>query len=91
MVDKLSGNKLGLALGLFFALIHLVWSLIVLSGVAQALLDWVYSLHFLTIPIVVGSFDIVKALLLIIMAFVGGFILGWIFAAIWNWSAKKVK
>ncbi len=77
-------NKTGLALGGLMGLWHFVWGLFVVFGIAQLLLDWIYSLHFLNNPFVVQSFNVVLWLTLIVVTAVVGYVFGYVFAIIWN-------
>ncbi len=81
---KLNPNKTGLALGGLFALSHAGWSVLVAIGLAQALLDFVYSIHFLSNPFVVEAFSLTTALTLVVFTAVVGYVFGWVFALIWN-------
>lgn len=89
MKGELGQKKFALTLGSFAALGHLAWSILVVTGAAQGLMDWIYGLHFLNNPFRVGSFDLIKAVTLIIVAFIVGYVVGWIFAVIWNAMHKK--
>ena len=83
---KIDRNKLGLTLGIFGAVLHAVWSLLVAiapSGV-QGFFDWLMALHSLSVPIMVMPFRLVNSVLLIIVVFVIWYVLGWVFAEIWN-------
>lgn len=86
---KLDPLKTGLGLGSLIAAMHLVWSILVALGLAQGWMDWVLSLHFLNNPYTVGSFDFVTALILIVVTGMVGFVVGWVFANIWNYWQKK--
>ncbi len=81
---ELDKNKAGLILGSFFALWHLTWCLVVAVGVGQLLLDWVYYLHFLSNPFRVAAFNGGTAIALVLVTSIAGFILGWVFAFLWN-------
>ena len=88
MADKVNKNRLGLTIGIFAALLHAVWALIVVAGLAQSYLDWIFPLHFVNSVFDVAAFSLVNAVILIILAFVGGYVVGWILGAIWNWIKK---
>ena len=85
----LNKNKFGLVIGIFVAAWHLLWALCVLAGVAQTFINWILPLHFISILVSVTTFSITNALLLTIAAFIGGYVMGWLFAALWNWLLKK--
>lgn len=82
-------QHVGLTLGSFVALAHLVWSIFVAMGVAQSFQDWVIGLHFLNNPFHVGTFNAGTALMLIIVTFIVGYVVGWVFATIWNKVGEK--
>jgi hypothetical protein len=89
-MGKLDGNKLGLILGAFLALMHAIWSFFVgvIPGTLQQFLDWVFKLHSLQPVYVILSFNIVNAIFLLIVAFIAGYVYGWLFATTWNWIKK---
>ncbi len=88
-MGKLNKNQVGLTLGIFGAVAHFAWSILVLSGFAKVLLDWILGLHFLNISYTMQSFSFVKMILLMIVAFVSWYVYGYVFAAFWNWISKK--
>ncbi len=88
-MNKISENKAGLALGLFFGLVHLVWALFVAFGWAKPLMDWILHLHMMSFNWSVGPFSIVTAFWLVVVTFIAGYIGGWILAYIWNWAHKS--
>jgi hypothetical protein len=81
-------NQLGLAVGGLLALIHAVWALIVATGYGQILLDWIFGLHMISTGFAVMPFSWGHALILIIVTFIVGYIIGWLLAAIWNWAGS---
>lgn len=81
-------KKLALTFGSLLALMHLGWAILVASGFAQALCGWMLSLHMLSIPITVLAFDPVMAVELIVVAFIMGYVGGYVFALVWNYFAK---
>ena len=88
-MTKLDKNHVGLATGVFFAILHAVWSLTVLAGIAGTYVNWILPLHFIEMLVGIAAFDITKALILVVLAFVGGYVAGWFYALCWNWFAKK--
>lgn len=86
---KLSSHKVGLITGLFISLLHAIWSLLVFLGIAQSLLDWILDLHFILNPYVVNDFVFSKAVILVVLTFAVGYVLGYVFTTIWNKMIKK--
>lgn len=81
---KLNPHKTGLALGAFAGLIHLLWAIFVALGFAQTLIGFILSIHFLNNPYQVQSFDPITALILIVVTTGVGYLVGKIFAMVWN-------
>ena len=87
MTEKLNPKQLGLTIGLFAALAHLIWLIAVAFGI-QSFVDWILLLHSIQINVTLTNVVILNGIILIIMAFVGGFIIGAVFAWIYNLAAK---
>ena len=83
-MNIISKHKSGLAVGSFLGLWHLVWSLLVASGLAQPLVDWIFRIHFIQPFYIVGSFNLGGAILLVVVTSAIGYVFGWLLAAIWN-------
>lgn len=81
---KLVVGKTALVFGFFVALMHAVWMLLIFLGVAQFYLNWIFGLHLLSNPYLVLPFNFGTALMLVVFTFVVGYIMGWVFAFIWN-------
>lgn len=86
---KLDPLKTGLGLGSLTAVMHLVWSLFVVLGMAQGWMNWIFSIHFLNNPFTVGSFNVVTAVTLIVVTGLVGFTVGFVFGNIWNYWQKR--
>ena len=87
----LNRNKVGLALGTFAAIAHAVWSFgiaIFPSGI-ERFVNWIYHMHFLSLPIKFLPFSLGKAALLVVMSFVVAYVVGSVFATVYNWIVKK--
>ena len=84
-------NKLGLTVGIFAAILHAVWAILVGAGIAQTYLNWIFPMHFIGNVFQVANFSLMAAVLLIILAFIGGYICGWILGVVWNWVDKGNK
>ena len=83
-MHKLHVQKTGLIFGAFLGGWHLVWSLIVLSGFAQAIYDFVLWAHMIHLPIMIGPFDLTAAVTLVLFTAVVGYVCGIVFALVWN-------
>jgi len=86
---KFKPVEVGVFTGLFFAVLHAIWSLAVFTGVAEGFLNFVLGLHFLTNPYVVEPFSLGNALTLIIFVFVVWFVLGYVATLAWNRMQKR--
>jgi len=82
-------KQTAIAFGGFAAIIHAVWSVLVWSGNAQNLINWIMGLHMVTTAVTVNAFNAVTALMLIVVTFVLGAVFGLIFAKVWNWAGKQ--
>jgi hypothetical protein len=88
-MEIINKNKTGLTFGFLISSLHLLWSILVALGIAQALLNFVLDVHMLDMSITVMPFNLVKALGLIIVTFVVGYAFGWLMAFFWNKCLKK--
>jgi hypothetical protein len=86
---KIDKNKLGITLAVFFGALHALWALAVAVNVGQKFLDFIFPMHFLSNVYSVMTFSIATALMLVVMATVCGYVMGWLFAALWNYIEKK--
>jgi hypothetical protein len=77
-------HKVGLTLGALIGGMHALWALLVATGFAQALYDFILWAHMIHLSIVIGPFDAIAALTLVIMTGVGGYVVGWVGAWVWN-------
>lgn len=80
----LSKTRCGLMFGAALSAFHLCWLVLVVAGVAQPLLNWVLSMHFMSYPFSMLTFNYIDALTLLVMTFVVGYVGGYIFAMIMN-------
>lgn len=63
---------------------HLCWALLVATGSAQTVIDFVLWMHFIKPVYIVGTFNLAIALVLIAVTTVLGFVLGFVFSVLWN-------
>lgn len=87
-MKELNENKVALTFGLFLGGWHLVWSLLIITGVAQMLLDFIFWAHMIANPYKVTGFTLMQSLTLIVVTFIIGYIGGFIFAKVWNIAHK---
>ena len=83
-MGPLNPNKTGLVLGLLLGGWHALWALLVATGWAQSLLNFVFWLHFIKPIYVIADFKIGVALALIAITAVIGYVIGLIAASLWN-------
>jgi len=88
---NINKNKTGLTFGLLMASIHLIWGLFVAIGIAQIIVDFIFRIHMLSIPVLVLPFSFTKVLILIIITFIVGYVFGWLMAFFWNRCFKEKK
>ena len=80
--------KAGLAMGGFFAATHIVWSIVLALHWGQAWFDFWVNLHSVNSFATIDAFDLTRSVELVIVAAFVGFVLGNVFAHIWNWVRK---
>jgi len=81
----ISKNKLGIVFGSLLGLWHVMWVVLVMTGLAQWLMDWVFRLHFIQPPYTVAAFRLTYAIGLIVITSSLGYVMGWAGGALWNW------
>ena len=85
----ISPIKAGLVLGAVIGLWHLTWSLLVASGWAPPFIDFVFWIHFIKPVYVVEPFNLGTATILVAVTAAMGFVIGCVFAVLWNWFHKR--
>ncbi len=83
-MHPLSPYRTALVLGLLMGGWHLLWSALVLLGWAQAVVDFIFWMHFLKPIYVVEPFEIGRSLILISVTAAIGAVVGYCFAWLWN-------
>ena len=53
---EINKNKTGLTFGFLISFFHLMWSILVILGIAQTFLDFIFDIHMLNIPIILIPF-----------------------------------
>lgn len=80
----LEPSKVGIAVGGTFAFVHVVWILVVLAGLGQEWISFATSMHFVSTTMTALPFDLGTAVWVTVTASIMGFIVGYVFASIWN-------
>jgi len=62
---------------------HLTWSLLVAAGLAQAFIDFLFSIHFIKPIYVIEPFDILRAAMWVLLTGCIGYG-GCVFGLVWN-------
>lgn len=83
-MGKINLIKSGLVFGVLLGAWHLLWALLVALGWAQAILNFVFWIHFLKPIYMVDEFHAGTALILVAITASIGFVLGSAFAFVWN-------
>ncbi|MBI5412127.1 hypothetical protein HZA43_03035 [Candidatus Peregrinibacteria bacterium] len=83
-MNMMHNHKMGIVFGLLLGFMHFSWSILVTTGVAQTILDWIYKIHFLNNPFTVAPFNIGTAATLVVFTFIVGYVLGWLFGLLWS-------
>ncbi len=82
-------HKLGLTLGGFAGIIHIVWVLLVGLGWAGPLLAFIYRIHFIDFSFAIAEFSFGNAITVIVLASLVGYVSGNIVGLLWNFIGKE--
>jgi len=83
-MQTVDANKTGLSLAVLLGGSHLVWVLLVLAGLAEPLVDFIFWLHLIKPVYTIEAFATGRAVGLVALTAVVGYIVGWLFGLIWN-------
>ena len=88
-MENICPNRAGLVVALLLGCLHLVWSLLVAFGWVQAVVDFIFWLHFIKLDYTIAEFNAGTALLLVAVTASIGYVVGWAFAVLWNKLHKQ--
>ena len=77
-----------MALGIFGGVLAVIWEFFSLLGLSQSILDFKLGLLSLNDPFRVMPFSLASAITLIVLWFIGWYVVGLIFGTIFNKFAK---
>ena len=83
-MNTVNVNKAGLVVAVLMGSWHGIWALLVFAGQAQAVLDFIFQLHFIQPAYVVQSFVATSALMLVALTSALGYVAGAVLAWLWN-------
>ena len=83
--SELNPIRAGVSLGLLFGIIHAIW--VVLIATWPGMMAATYGMHFISRESAM-PFAASMAVAGIVAAAICGAIVGWLFAVIWNWTAR---
>jgi hypothetical protein len=86
---KLSTTTTGLVLGAMIGGMHLFWSLLVAAGWGQPIINFIFWIHFIKPIYLIEPFESIRAVSLVVVTSIIGFMLGW--AAAWLWNRLRVE
>ena len=84
LVKKIDNHLAGLTGGTVFALLYVLWALLVWASLAHDLLNRLFSLFFILNPFQILPFNLTVMIAMIAGNLVVGYLAGWLFAAIVN-------
>lgn len=87
-MKELNEQKVALTFGLFIGGWHLVWTVLIVLGLAQPLLNFIFWIHMLSNPYQVTGFTLMQSATLIVVTGCVGYVGGWVFAKVWNTMHK---
>lgn len=71
-------------MGGLFAILHALWAILVAVGIAKPMMDWIFSLHFMSFQYAITPFSFGTAIMLVIVTAVIGYVMGLVLGWLWN-------
>jgi hypothetical protein len=85
----MKAHKIGLVFALLLGGWHLLWAVLVASGWAQKVADFIFWMHFIKPVYVIEPFELARSAILIAITAVIGYVVGYVLAALWNWMHER--
>ena len=79
-----SPNKVGLVFAVVLGGWHLVWSILVATGLGQTLYDFILWAHMIHLAVTIGPFNLGASITLIVVTAIFGYLIGYIASLVWN-------
>jgi hypothetical protein len=89
-MSRTNPHSFGLVFGIFLAVWHALWSLLVWTGAAQPLMDFTFRLHMITPPYKIATFHLGTAIGLVLVTAGVGYAMGWGIGFIWARFGPRV-
>jgi len=86
---KISPVRLGVTFGLVLAATHASWLVLVITGWAQKVTDFVFWAHFIKPVFQIEPFELGRGAILLVLTFTSGAVMGSISGLLWNSLATK--
>ena len=83
-MSRANPHSFGLVFGVFLAVWHALWALLVGFGAAQPLIDFIFRLHMIAPPYKIAAFNLGTASALVAVTAAIGYVMGWVAGLIWN-------
>lgn len=83
-MGRVNPNRLGIVLAVMMVAWHGLWAVLVATGVAQSVANFVLRLHFMEPDVTVQPFTAGGAVALLAVAAAGGYVAGVVGASLWN-------
>ncbi len=77
-------NKMGLVFAILLGGWHVVWSILVATGLGQTLYDFILWAHMIHLAVRIGPFDLTASITLIVVTAIFGYVIGYIGTLVWN-------
>jgi hypothetical protein len=79
-----SPNKVGLVFAILLGGWHVVWSILVATGLGQILYDFILWAHMIHLAVTIGPFNLAASITLIIVTAIFAYLIGYIGSLVWN-------